>query len=56
MYQFSVALLQPFPLLYIVAAVGLVLLWWDRVAARRRLVLVTVPFVLLGVACTPAVG
>lgn len=56
MYQFSVALLQPFPLLYIVAAVGLVLLWWNRVAARRRLVLVTVPFVLLGVACTPAVG
>jgi len=56
MYQFSVALLQPFPLLYIAAAVGLALLWRNRVAARKRLMLVTVPFVLLGVICTPAVG
>jgi uncharacterized SAM-binding protein YcdF (DUF218 family) len=55
MYQFFAALLQPFPLLYLVTAVGLVVLWRNGAAARWRLTLVTVPFVLLGIASTPPV-
>jgi uncharacterized SAM-binding protein YcdF (DUF218 family) len=56
MYQFVSASLQPFPLLYLLGAIGLVALWRNRVAARWRLLLVTIPFVLLGIACLPVVG
>lgn len=50
MYQSIVALLQPFPLLFFVVTVGLVLLWRRRVETRRLLLLVTVPWVALWMA------
>ena len=50
------ALLQPFPLLYLLGAIGLVVLWRKRVETRKRLLLVTIPFVALGIACLPFVG
>lgn len=56
MYQFLSALVQPFPLLYLLGAIGLVVLWRNRVETRRRLLWVTVPFVILGIASMPIVG
>ena len=56
MYQFFTVLLQPFPLLYLLVSLGLVVLWRRRVETRRRLLLVTVPFVILWIACTPLIG
>jgi uncharacterized SAM-binding protein YcdF (DUF218 family) len=56
MYQFLSALLQPFPLLYLLGAIGLVVLWRHRVETRKRLLWATIPFVALGIACMPVVG
>jgi uncharacterized SAM-binding protein YcdF (DUF218 family) len=54
MYQFLAALLEPFLLLYILIAAGLVVLWQKRIASRRKF-LIAVPFVILGVVSTPAI-
>ena len=56
MYQSLAALLGPFPALYILITAGLAVLWRKRVDSRRRLLLVTVPFIVLGILSTPAVG
>jgi uncharacterized SAM-binding protein YcdF (DUF218 family) len=56
MYQFLSALLQPLPVLCILIATGLVTLWRRRVDTRRRLLSVTIPFVIMWIACTPIVG
>jgi uncharacterized SAM-binding protein YcdF (DUF218 family) len=46
-------LAQPMVWLYLLAALGLANLWWKRRESRRRLLLLTVPFVLLSVLCSP---
>lgn len=56
MYRFLVDLLQPFTVLYVFLLVTIALLWRKRVESRRRLLLVTVPAVVLAILCTPAVG
>jgi uncharacterized SAM-binding protein YcdF (DUF218 family) len=53
MYQVVVALLQPFTLLYLLAAAGVVLLWRQRGPVRGRLLL-TAAFVGLTVLTMPA--
>jgi uncharacterized SAM-binding protein YcdF (DUF218 family) len=55
-YRFTVALLQPYPLLYLLTLVGLVRVWRNSVGNRRWLLLVTVPFGLLGFVSLPVVG
>lgn len=55
-YRFVVALLQPFPLFYLVTLVALVSLWRSRAASRRQLLLAIIPFGLLGVVSLPAVS
>ncbi len=55
-YRFTVALLQPYPLLYLLTLVGLVRVWRNSVGNRRWLLLVTVPFAILGLVSLPVVG
>jgi uncharacterized SAM-binding protein YcdF (DUF218 family) len=55
MYRTITSLLQPDTLLFCATAFGLAILWWKRRESVRRLLLVTVPFVLLWLACTPLV-
>jgi uncharacterized SAM-binding protein YcdF (DUF218 family) len=56
MYHFLVKLLDPFLILYLLTGLALVNLWRKRVESRRRLMLVSVPFVGLTLVCTPAVS
>ena len=57
MYQFVVwHLLQPFPVLCLVISLALVNLWRKRKESRGRLLLVTIPFVMLVVFCMPPVA
>jgi uncharacterized SAM-binding protein YcdF (DUF218 family) len=57
MYTFFVwQLLQPFPLLMLLLALGLANLWRKRRETRKRLLLLTVPFLLLTVLSIPAVA
>jgi uncharacterized SAM-binding protein YcdF (DUF218 family) len=57
MYQVLVwSLLQPFAFFYLLAGVGLVLLWRKRRETRRRLLWVSVSFAVLTVLCLPPVG
>ena len=46
MYQFFVAILQPYPLLFLLIAVALVLVWRRR-GENRRLLLLTAPIIIL---------
>ncbi len=46
--------LQPLPLLLFVLGAGIINLWWKRKESRRRLLLVTTPFLGLLAASTPA--
>jgi uncharacterized SAM-binding protein YcdF (DUF218 family) len=54
MYQLIVASLDPFLLLFLATAAGMANLWWKRQESRRRLWLITGPFVALAMICTPA--
>jgi len=56
MYQQLVNLLDPFLLFFLLTALALLNLWRDRSESRRRLLLVTIPFLGLLAACTPAVS
>jgi len=56
MYRFIVALLQPYPLLYLLTLVALVRVWRSYLGNRRRLLLAIVPFGLLGFVSLPVVG
>ena len=56
MYRLVVDLLHPFRLLFLLSLLGVVGLWYRRRECRRRLLLLTVPFVALTLLCTPAVG
>jgi len=56
MYHFLVKLLDPFLILYLLTAWALVNLWCKRTESRRRLLLVSVPFVGLTLVCMPAVS
>jgi uncharacterized SAM-binding protein YcdF (DUF218 family) len=53
MYRFIEQLLRPYTLLLIVMGLGLAALWWRRKESRRKLCLVTVPFLLLLAVSTP---
>ncbi|MGO9113456.1 MAG: hypothetical protein ACLP9L_29850 [Thermoguttaceae bacterium] len=55
-YRFIVALLQPFPLLFFLTLVALVRLWRNSLGSRRWLLLVIVPFGILGSVLLPVVG
>lgn len=55
-YRFIVALLQPFPLLYLITLVALVRLWRRRAGNRRPLLWAIVPFGILGLVSLPVVG
>jgi uncharacterized SAM-binding protein YcdF (DUF218 family) len=54
MYQLVSALAQPIVLLYLLTALALANLWRKYRDGRRRLLALTVPFVLLSLCCTPA--
>lgn len=56
MYQLLVFVLQPPFLLYVAVALALANLWRKRQESRRRLLLLTVPFLLLAILSIPAVG
>jgi len=56
MYRFFVSLLTPLPILCLVMAVALVLLWRRRRATRGQLLWLTVPFCLLVLVSMPAVA
>jgi len=56
MDRLLVNLLDPFLILYLLTALALVNLWRKRAESRRRLLLVSVPFVGLTLVCTPAVS
>jgi len=56
MYRFIVALLQPYPLLYLLSLVALIRVWRSYLWNRRRLLLAIVPFGILGFVSLPAVG
>ncbi len=56
MYEFLVALLRPFPLLFLILAGVIVNLWRRRRETRGRLVLLTLPYVGLALVSTPAVA
>ena len=56
MYHLLTLLARPGSLLFLVVALALANLWRKRQESRRRLAWVTVPFVLLAVLSTPAVG
>ena len=55
-YRFTVALLQPFPLLYLLTLAALARLWLKRRGKRRRLLLAIVPLGMLGLVSLPVVG
>jgi uncharacterized SAM-binding protein YcdF (DUF218 family) len=55
-YQFTVALLQPYPLLYLLTLVALVRLWRSHRGKPTRLLLAVVPFGILGFVSLPVVG
>jgi len=55
-YRFTVALLQPFPLFYLLTLVSLVRLWRNSLGNRRWLLLVIVPFGIVGFVSLPVVG
>jgi len=48
--------LQPFPLLWLLLGLALLNLWRKRTESRRRLLLVTFPFVVLTIISLPAIG
>ncbi len=54
--RFTIALLQPFPLLYLLTLVTLVRLWRKYRTIRRQLLLPIIPFVILGFVSLPVVG
>jgi uncharacterized SAM-binding protein YcdF (DUF218 family) len=57
MYQVFVwRVLQPFPLLWLLLGLALLNLWRKRTESRRRLLLVTFPFVVLSIISLPAVS
>jgi len=56
MYLFIVNLLQPFTLLFLMAAITLANLWRKDWEMRRRLLWLTIPFILLALFCTPAMA
>jgi len=56
MYRFFVDLLEPFLVLYVLTALMLANLWRKPAESRRRLLLVTVPFLGLTLLCTPAIS
>jgi uncharacterized SAM-binding protein YcdF (DUF218 family) len=49
-------LLHPFTLPFLVVGFGVVFLWFRRREGRGRLLLITVPFAILTLLCTPAAG
>ena len=53
MYQFLVALLRPFTLVFLLMLLWTAYLWWRRRAACRGLAVWTVLLVLLTVVCSP---
>ena len=55
-YRFIVTLLQPFPLLYLLILWALVRLWRNSLGNRRWLLVVIVPFGVLGFVSLPVVG
>jgi uncharacterized SAM-binding protein YcdF (DUF218 family) len=55
-YRIIVTILQPFPLLYLLALVGLLRLWRKGRAEWRLVRWAIVPFLLLGIVSLPAVG
>lgn len=56
MYHFVVAVLQPYPLLFVLTGLGLANLWRKRKESRRRLLLACLPFAGLWVMSLPFVG
>ena len=54
MYPLLVAIVEPYTLLHLLTAAGLVVFWWNRVLPRRQLVLVAAPFALLIIISMPA--
>lgn len=56
MYRFLVDSLDPFLLLFLLSGLAILNLWRKRRETRLRLLLVTLPFVLLSLVCTPAVS
>lgn len=56
MYILIQDLLNPFFLFYVLLAIAVVDLWWNRRLSRVRLLCLTISFVLLGAVCTPAVA
>jgi uncharacterized SAM-binding protein YcdF (DUF218 family) len=56
MYFTLVDLLQPFPVLFLLTALALVVLWLRRRGGRRTLLVFTIFFGLLTLLCTPAVA
>ena len=54
--RFTVALVQPFPLLFWLTLVALLRLWRRYRAIRRQLLLAIVPLAILGFASLPVVG
>jgi uncharacterized SAM-binding protein YcdF (DUF218 family) len=55
-YRFVVALLQPYPLLYLLTLVTLVRLWRKYRAIRRYLLVPIVPLAIFGLLSLPVVG
>ena len=55
-FYFVWYLLQPYLLLYLLAALALANLWRKRCETRGRLTVLTLAFVLLALASTPAVS
>ncbi len=56
MYRLLVNALDPFLIFYVLAALGLANLWRRRTETRRRLWLLTAPFLGLTVVCLPVVS
>ena len=56
MYRLLVTLLEPFTFLYLLAVLGVILLWRQRAGSRRRLLCLTIPLALLGILSLPVVG
>ena len=56
MYRFFVSLLTPLPILCLLLAVGLIVLWRSRRASRGQLLWLAIPLVLLVLSTLPAVS
>lgn len=56
MYQFVNAFVQPYTLLMLIASAALLRLWQKRTESRRRLLWLTIPFVLLLLMSTPVIS